>query len=191
MADLPSSLSGGSKLDPYRQNKIKRQWWRARISLFNVITIPYKGFHIMYSIMGERNSSKVTVWIGLFLILLWNRKVYVLFLVTSTFLFPLLSSLEVFSTSLRIWKLKYYLFKIIKLPIVLYGCETFIKGRTFENIILTPIFRPKKDENVDWRRLHNEEFHRSPHIIRMNKSRRLRLAGHVARIEKGRSALKF
>ena len=40
-------------------------------------------------------------------------------------------------------------------------------------------------------RLHNEELHsryRSPNIVRAIKSRRLRWAGHVARIEEGRSA---
>jgi hypothetical protein len=37
----------------------------------------------------------------------------------------------------------------------------------------------------DWRKLHNEELHNlcsSPNIIRMIKSRRMRWAGHVARI---------
>ena len=47
---------------------------------------------------------------------------------------------------------------------------------------------------MEWRRLHNEELHssyRSPNIVRVIKSRRLRLAGHVARIEEGRSAFKI
>ena len=54
--------------------------------------------------------------------------------------------------------------------------------------------RPKRDENVEWRRLHNEELHslyRSPNIVRVIKSRRLRLAGHVARMEEGRSSFKI
>ena len=45
---------------------------------------------------------------------------------------------------------------------------------------------PKRDENGKWRRLHNEEVHslyRSPIIGRVSKSRRLRWAGHVARME--------
>ena len=53
---------------------------------------------------------------------------------------------------------------------------------------------PKRDENGEWRRLHNEEFHslyRSPNIIRVIKSRRLRWAGHVARMEESRSAFKL
>ena len=42
--------------------------------------------------------------------------------------------------------------------------------------------------------LHNEEFHslyRSPNIVRVIKSRILRWAGHVVRMEEGRSALKL
>ena len=45
-----------------------------------------------------------------------------------------------------------------------------------------------------WRRLLNEELHnlyRSPNIIRVIKSRILRWAGHVARMEEGRSAFKI
>jgi hypothetical protein len=41
------------------------------------------------------------------------------------------------------------------------------------------------------RRLHREELHslyRSPNIVRVIKSRRLRWAGHVVRMEEGRSA---
>ena len=59
--------------------------------------------------------------------------------------------------------------------------------------ILRRIFGPKRDENQDWSRVHNEELHslyRSPNIVRVIKSRRLRWAGHVARMEEGRSAFK-
>ena len=48
--------------------------------------------------------------------------------------------------------------------------------------------------NGEWRRLHNEELHSlygSPHIVRVIKSRRLRWAGHVARMEKGMSTFKI
>ena len=44
------------------------------------------------------------------------------------------------------------------------------------------------------RRLHNEELHslyRSPNIVRVIKSRRLRWAGYVARMEEGRSVFKI
>jgi hypothetical protein len=53
---------------------------------------------------------------------------------------------------------------------------------------------PKRDQNVEWRRLHNEELHslyRSPNIVRVIKSRRVRWAGHVARMEDGSSSFKF
>ena len=46
----------------------------------------------------------------------------------------------------------------------------------------------------EWRRLHNEELHslyRSANIVRVIKSRRLRWAGHVARMEEGRSVFKI
>ena len=45
-----------------------------------------------------------------------------------------------------------------------------------------------------WRRLHNEELHsvyRSPNIVRVIKSRRIELGGHVAKIEEDRSAFKI
>ena len=90
--------------------------------------------------------------------------------------------------------------KTIILPVVLYGCEAWsltlreeCRLRAFEGI-LRRIFGPKWDANGDWRRLQNEELHslyRSPSIVRMIKSRRLRWAGHVARMEEGSSPLKF
>jgi hypothetical protein len=61
--------------------------------------------------------------------------------------------------------------------------------RVFENNVLRRIFGPKRDEVTgEWRRLHNEELHAlysSPNIIRVMKSRRLRWAGHVARMGRG------
>ena len=52
------------------------------------------------------------------------------------------------------------------------------------------IFRPKRDENVEWRRIHNEGL-LSPNRVRVIKYRRLRWAGHVARKEAGRSVFKI
>ena len=82
---------------------------------------------------------------------------------------------------------------------MLYGCETWFltlregrRLRLFESRIVRRIFEPKRDENGKWRRLHNEELYslyRSPHIVRVIKSRRLRWAGHVARMEEGRRIL--
>jgi hypothetical protein len=46
----------------------------------------------------------------------------------------------------------------------------------------------------DWRKLHNEELHNlysSPNIIRMMKSRRMRWAGHVARMGEKRNAYRI
>jgi hypothetical protein len=56
--------------------------------------------------------------------------------------------------------------------------------------VLKRIFRRRRDEVTgDWRKPHNEEVHNlyfSPKIIRMMKSRSMRLAGHRARMgEKG------
>ena len=55
------------------------------------------------------------------------------------------------------------------------------------------ILKPERDENVEWTSLHNGGLHslyRSPNIVRVIKSRRLRWAGLVARMEEGRSAFK-
>jgi hypothetical protein len=56
----------------------------------------------------------------------------------------------------------------------------------FENKVLRRIFGPKRDVVTGgWRKLHNEELHNlytSPSIIRIIKSRRMRWAGHVARM---------
>ena len=54
------------------------------------------------------------------------------------------------------------------------------------NKVLRRIFGPKRCEvTEDWRKVHNEEFselYSSPTIFRVNKSRRTRRAGHVARM---------
>ena len=66
--------------------------------------------------------------------------------------------------------------------------------RVFENQILRRIFGPKRDENGEWKRLYNDELRSlycSPNIVRMIESRRLRWAGHGARMEEGRSAFKI
>jgi hypothetical protein len=75
----------------------------------------------------------------------------------------------------------------------LYGCETWYltlreepRLREFENRVLRRIFVKKSDEVTrEWRKLHNEELHNlysSSNIIRQIKSRRMRWAGHVARM---------
>ena len=60
----------------------------------------------------------------------------------------------------------------------------------FENMVLRRIFGPRSDEvKGEWRRLHNEELNDlycSPNIVRVIISRRMRWAGHVARMGEGR-----
>jgi hypothetical protein len=92
---------------------------------------------------------------------------------------------------------KVKIYRTIILPVVLYGCETWSltlreqhRLRMFENRVLR-IFGPKRDEVMgEWRKLHNGELHNlysSPDIIRQIKSRRMRWAGHVARMGEGRN----
>ena len=55
----------------------------------------------------------------------------------------------------------------------------------FENRIMRKIFGPERDENGEWKRLHNEELHslcRTPNIVRTIISQRLRRVGHIVRI---------
>ena len=66
--------------------------------------------------------------------------------------------------------------------------------KVYEKRNLRQIFGSKRNENGEWRKLHNEELHslyRSLNIVRVNKSRRLRLAGHLARMDEGRSTFKI
>jgi hypothetical protein len=54
----------------------------------------------------------------------------------------------------------------------------------FENRVLWKIFGPRNEVMGEWRKLHNEELrdlYSSPSIIRIIKSRKVRLAGHAAR----------
>jgi len=95
--------------------------------------------------------------------------------------------------------LKIEIYRTIILAVVLYGCETWSltlreerKLRVFENMVLRKIFGPRRDEVTgEWRRLYNEELndvYSSPNIVRVIKSRRIRWAGHVARMGEERGA---
>jgi len=81
--------------------------------------------------------------------------------------------------------------------VVLYGCETWSltlrekrRLRVFENRVLRKVFAPKRDEVTrEWRKLHNKELndlYPLPNIVRVVKSRRIRWAGHVARMGEDR-----
>jgi hypothetical protein len=64
--------------------------------------------------------------------------------------------------------------------------------RVFENRVLRRIFGPKMDEVTGgWRKLHNQKLrglYSSPSIVRVIKARRMRWAGHVARMGEVRCA---
>ena len=80
-----------------------------------------------------------------------------------------------FASRLLSKNLKIKIYKTIILSVVLYVCETWsltlreeCRLSVFENRILRRIFGPKRDENGEWRRLHNEELHnlyRSRNIV--------------------------
>jgi hypothetical protein len=87
--------------------------------------------------------------------------------------------------------LKIKIYRIIILPVVLYGFETWSltlreerRLRVFENRVLRRVCGPKRDEvKGEWRKLHKEELndlYSLPSIGRVVKSRRMRWAGHMA-----------
>ena len=101
------------------------------------------------------------------------------------------------SSSLLSKTLKIKINRTIILSVVLYGCETWSltlreerRLRVFESRVLRRVFGPNRDEVTgEWRKLHNEELrdvYSLPNIVRVVKSRRMRWAGHVVRIVKGR-----
>jgi hypothetical protein len=114
-------------------------------------------------------------------------------------LLPFVQSL--LSSRLLSRNIKVKIYKTIILPVVLYGCETRSvtlredhRLRVFENRVLRRMFGPKRDEVTgEWSKLHNEELHNLysfPYIVRQVKSRRMRWAGHVARMGEERKVYK-
>ena len=98
--------------------------------------------------------------------------------------------------------LKIKKYRTIILSVVLYGCETWLptlreerRLRVFENRVLMRVFGPKRDEVTgEWRKLHNEQLrglYSLPNIVQAVKSRRMRWAGHVARMGEGRGCTGF
>ena len=97
------------------------------------------------------------------------------------------------SSSLLSKTVKIKIYRTIILPVVLFGCETWSltlreerRLRVFENRVLGRVFGPKRNEVTgEWRKLHNEELrdlYSLPNIVRVAKARRMRWAGHVARM---------
>ena len=80
---------------------------------------------------------------------------------------------------------KFKIYRIIILPVVLYGCETWSltlreerRLRVFENRVLRSIFGPRKDGVTgEWRKLYSEELndlYSSPNIVQVTKAGRMR-----------------
>jgi hypothetical protein len=77
-------------------------------------------------------------------------------------------------------EVKIKIYKTVIFPVVLYGCETWSltlreehRLKVFESRVLR-ILGPKREEDVSWRKLHNDEFnslYSSPNIVRAIKSR--------------------
>jgi hypothetical protein len=92
--------------------------------------------------------------------------------------------------------LKFKIYKTVILPVLLYGYGTWSltlkeehRLSVFENRVLRKIFGPKKKEHRSWRKLNKDELlglYSSPNIVGMIRSRRMRWAGHVARMGEGR-----
>ena len=100
---------------------------------------------------------------------------------------------KLLSSRLLYKNLNIKIYRTIILSVVLYGCETWSrtlreerKLRVFENMMLRRIFGLRRNKVTgEWRRLHNKELndlYSSPNIVRVIKSRRMRWAGHVARM---------
>ena len=97
------------------------------------------------------------------------------------------------SSSLLFKKLKIKIYRTIILPVVLYGCETWSltlreerRLRVFENRVLRRVFGSKRDEvTAEWRNI-MKSLVICTNIVRVVKSRRMRWAGHVARMVEGR-----
>ena len=113
-----------------------------------------------------------------------------------------LSVHNLLSSILLSQSLKIEIYRTIILPVFLYGCGTWSltlreerRLRVFENRGLRRIFGSKRDEVTgEWRKLHNEklnDLYCSLNIFRVIKSRRMRWAGHVARLGEERLIQSF
>ena len=89
--------------------------------------------------------------------------------------------------------LKIKSYKTIILPVVLYGCEAWSLTLRDECRLLVFDNRILRDENGEWRILHIQNFIVCTVylIARVIKSKKLRWAGNVVRMEEDRRALKI
>jgi hypothetical protein len=84
---------------------------------------------------------------------------------------------------------------------VSYGYETWSltlrkenRLRLSEDTVLRRMFESKREEDKSCRKLHNDELHSlhySPNFVKVIKSRRMRWAGHVARMGEGRNVYRI
>jgi hypothetical protein len=83
--------------------------------------------------------------------------------------------------------------RTIIFPVVLYGCETWPltlreerRLKVSDNRVQRRIFGRRRNEVTgEWRKLYNGEIndlYSTPNIVRVIKSRKMRLAGHVVRM---------
>jgi hypothetical protein len=97
--------------------------------------------------------------------------------------------------------LKIKIYKTVIFLVVLYGCEAWSltlreehRLRVFENRVLRKIFGPKGEEDGSQRKSLDDELqslYSSPNIVRVIKSRKMRWAGHVARMGRGEAFTGF
>jgi hypothetical protein len=100
---------------------------------------------------------------------------------------------RIFCLPVGIQKFKDEIYRTIILPVVPYGCETWSltlreerRLRVFENKVLRRVFGSRRDDvSGERKKLNNVElsdWYSLPNILRVVKSRRMRWAGHVARM---------
>jgi len=106
------------------------------------------------------------------------------------------------SSNLLSKKFKIKIYRIIILPFVLYGCETWSlilreesRLREFENRVLRRNLDPRGTGLTgEWRKLHNEEIndlYSSLNTFRVIKLKIMRWAGHVALMGRGEAYTGF